>query len=157
MRHLTLILMLLTVIAAGARKLPRIKRIQEVRTERFDTITEPRRDAVRFSGYEKTNQSNRETFFITNNLGADSTIIAVELTLTYLDAEGKQLHERTETIRCILPAGETRAATLPSWDSNHAFHYYLSTPPSRRRSSPFSVRSRLRKIILDTGDNSRNL
>ena len=152
MRVISLVLLLLTVFPSAARKLPAIKRAAEVRTERFDTIAEPRADAVRFSGYEKTNQSNRETFFITNNLRGDSTIIAVELTLTYFDADGNQLHERTETIRCILPPGETRAASLSSWDANHAFHYHLSTPPARRRSSPFSVRSRLRSLVLDLGE-----
>lgn len=152
MRLISLVLLLLTAVPVSARRLPHIKRVQEVRTERFDTIAEPRADAVRFSGYEKTNPSNRETFFITNNLSGDSTIIAVELTLTYFDADGNQLHERTETIHCILPPGETRAASLSSWDANHAFHYHLSTPPVRRRSSPFSVRSRLRKIILDIGE-----
>ncbi len=148
MRLVPFILLLLAFLPVSARKLPQIKRVQEVRTERFDTIVEPRADAVRFSGYEKTNQSNRETFFITNNLEGDSTIIAIELTLTYFDTDGKQLHERMETIRCILPPGETRSASLRSWDSNHAFHYHLSTPPARRRSSPFSVRSRLNRIVL---------
>ncbi len=145
---LTSLLMLTTLTVTYGRRLPTIKRIAQPPTELFDTIDAPRADAVRFSGFEKTNPSTRETFFITNSLGADSTIVAVEFTLTYFDTDGNQLHERTETIRCLLPPGETRAASLPSWDANHAFHYHLSTPPARRRSSPFSVRSRLRKIIL---------
>ena len=149
MRTFSLVLLLLIAMSVSARKLPHIKRIQEIRTERTDTITDPRIDAVRFSGYEKTNQSTRETFFITNNLGGDSTIVAVELTLTYFDADGNQLHERTETVCCILPPGETRAVSLRSWDANHAFHYYLSPSPARRQSSPFSVRSRLRRLFLN--------
>lgn len=150
-----LILLFIIAIATStidARKLPRIKRIAATPTEQFDTIASPRPDSVRFSGYEKTNPSNRETFFITNNLGPDSTIVALEVTLTYFDADGKKLHERTETVRCILPPGETRATAISTWDSNHAFHYYLSQPPVRRRSSSFSVRSRLRSLVLDLGE-----
>lgn len=147
---LILILCVFAGLAVGARTLPRLKRVpQTVSVEVFDTIDAPRPDAVRFSGYEKTNPSNKETFFVTNNLCGDSTIVAFEVTVTYLDSSGRQLHERTETIRCLLPAGETRAVALPSWDSNHAFHYYLSTPPRSRRSSPFSVRSRLNRLILN--------
>ena len=152
MRLISLVLLLAAVMPVSARKLPRVKRAAQVQVERFDTIVEPRADAVRFSGFDKTNQSNHETFFITNNLGPDSTIIAIELTLTYLDADGNQLHERTETVRCILPPGETRSASLRSWDANHAFHYHLSTPPARRRSSPFSVRSRLRSLVIEIGE-----
>lgn len=129
--------------------LPKLKRPKTANIEAvMDTIDVVRADAVRFSGYEKTNPSNRETFFATNNLGADSTLTAIELTLTYFTLDGKQLHQRTELIHCLIPSGETRALSLPSWDANHAFHYYLSTPPRTRRSTPFRVTSSPLRLIL---------
>lgn len=129
--------------------LPKLKRPKAVKVEAaMDTIDITRTDAVRFSGYEKTNPSNRETFFVTNNLGADSTLTAIEVTLTYFTMDGKQLHQRTELIHCLIPSGQTRAIALPSWDANHAFHYYLSTPPRTRRSTPFRVTSSPTRLIL---------
>lgn len=150
-RNAALLLIFTLFLTAYSRTLPRLKRTpQPVAIEAFDTIADPRPDAVRFSGYEKANTSNRETFFATNNLDGDSTITAIELTITYFDSAGRQLHERTELIKCLIPPGETRAMSLRSWDTNHAFHYYLSTPPRTRRSSPFSVRSTLRRLVVDT-------
>ncbi len=148
----TLVLILIGLgFASSGRTLPKVKRPgRPVVAEAFDTIQSPRADAVRFSGYEKTNPSTKETFFATNNLGPDSTITALEVTITYLDLEGNQLHERTELLKCLIPSGETRALSLRAWDANHAFHYYLSTPPRSRRSSPFRVASRLRRLVLST-------
>lgn len=151
-------LILLTILIGGlcnleARTLPKVKRpVRAAVTEVFDTIQSPRADAVRFSGYEKTNPSTKETFFATNDLGSDSTITAMEVVITYYDLEGRQLHERTEMIKCLIPPGETRALSLRAWDANHAFHYYLSTPPRSRRSSPFKVTSRLHRLVLTSPD-----
>ncbi len=148
MKTLKLLIIALLALATTAA-LPKVKRPKNAPVEAvMDTIPAPRPDAIRFSGFEKTNPSNRETFFATNQLGPDSTVTAIELTLTYFDMEGHQLHQRTELIRCIIPPGETRALSLPSWDPNHAFHYHLSTPPRTRRSTPFRVTSTLHRLLL---------
>ncbi|MDE6534877.1 MAG: hypothetical protein K2K82_02595 [Muribaculaceae bacterium] len=129
--------------------LPKLKRVKTDTVETvMDTIALPRTDAVRFSGYEKENRSTRETFFVTNNLGSDSTLTAIEVTFTYFTMDGKQLHQRTELIHCLIPPGETRALSISSWDANHAFHYHLSTPPRQRRSAPFRVTSTPLRLIL---------
>ena len=151
MKHTWILLICLLAAITGleARTLPKVRRAERPAPEAvFDTIQSPRPDAVRFSGYEKTNPSTKETFFATNNLGGDSTITALEVVITYFDLEGRQLHERTELLKCLIPPGETRALSLRSWDANHAFHYYLSTPPRSRRSSPFKVSSRLRRLVV---------
>lgn len=143
--YLLLALMPFCVNAA----LPKLKRPKAAVTEAvMDTIPMPREDAVRFSGYEKENRSTRETFFVTNNLGADSILTAIEVTFTYYTMQGKQLHQRTELIHCLIPPGETRALSIPTWDSNHAFHYHLSTPPRQRRSTPYRVTSTTLRLIL---------
>lgn len=150
MKALKILILVLLPLSLSAT-LPKLKRpkpaapaIEAV----MDTISAPRPDAVKFSGFEKTNPSNRETFFATNQLGPDSTLTAIELTLTYFDMEGHQLHQRSELIHCLIPPGETRALSIPSWDPNHAFHYHLSTPPRTRRSTPFRVTSTLRRLLL---------
>ena len=146
-RFLCLLIALIPLTLCAA--LPKLKRVKTDTVEAvMDTIALPRNDAVRFSGYEKENRSTRETFFITNNLGPDSTLTAIEVTFTYFTMQGKQLHQRTELIRCLIPPGETRALSIPTWDSNHAFHYHLSTPPRSRRSSPFRVTSTPLRLIL---------
>ena len=148
MSRLLFLLMAFMPFCASAA-LPKLKRPKTVTTEAvIDTIALPRPEAVRFSGYEKENRSTRETFFVTNNLGQDSTLTAIEVTFTYFTMDGKQLHQRTELIHCLIPPGETRALSIPTWDSNHTFHYYLSTAPRQRRSSPFRVTATPLRLIL---------
>ena len=149
MNRLICLLIALTSLGAYAA-LPKLKRPKaDVTAEAvMDSIPLPRTDAVRFSGYEKENRSTRETFFVTNNLGADSTLTAIEVTFTYLTMDGRQLHQRTELIHCLIPSGETRALSIPTWDTNHSFHYYLSIPPRQRRSTPFRLTSTPLRLIL---------
>lgn len=155
MSRLTILLALSLLLSAtplAARRLktgPGLSRPQrEATVNPADTIADPRTGAIILSGYEKTNSSSRETFFATNNLGPDSTVTAIELTLTYSDSEGRMLHRRTELVRCLIPPGETRALSLPTWDTNRAFHYRGSPAPPRRRSTPFDVTSAVNRLVI---------
>lgn len=155
MNRLLAIFLLLTAFALGVagRKLPATPKLKRVATENVSAPNTPdtiaaRPGAISLSGYEKTNPSMKETFFATSAFGADTTVTAIELTLTYCDMSGRMLHRRTEIVRCLLPPGETRALELPTWDRNRAFHYFRSEPPKRRRSTPFKVESRVERVVI---------
>lgn len=154
MKHtLLFFLMLMPLLAMGAERksagpggLKREAAVAETPCV-ADTIA-ARPKAIRLSGYQKTNQANVESFFATNQLGADSVITAFEVELTYTDPNGRMLHRRTVLVRGLIPPGETRALTIPAWDKQHAFHYSGSPAPKRRRSEPFFVKSKILRIIL---------
>lgn len=115
---------------------------QSVEEQLYDTI---RPGAIRCSGYDKPNAATRETFFVTN---LDSVGIAgVALEFEYFDSGDRQLHRAAHTVMADIPAGETRAVSVPSWDRNNAFHYYLSQAPARRRSTPYKVRSKVEYVL----------
>lgn len=113
----------------------------------FDTIISPSKSFVRFSGYDKPNRAVRETFFVTNNLPDSVTIVKIDVEFTYTDMQGRMLHSQPHTIECDIPAGQTRKLSVRSWDSNNAFHYYRSTPPQRRQSTPYKVTSKVTSAI----------
>ncbi len=108
----------------------------------YDTI---RPGAVRCSGYDKPNSATRETFFVTNLDSIDIAGVAVEF--DYFDAQDRQLHRAAHTVIIDIPAGQTRSVSVPAWDRNHAFHYYLSGAPARRRSAPFKVKSTVSYVL----------
>lgn len=113
---------------------------------RYDTIV-PADGAIKCAGYDKPNRATRETFFITNSMPDSLAVDAVCLTLDYFDSDGRQLHSATHTVSVNIPAGETRNVSVPSWDRNNSFHYYLSPAPARRASTPYSVRSRIAYVL----------
>ena len=82
--------------------------------------------AVTITGYDKPLRSMRETFFVVNNTGRRLT--AVKVTLTYHDMQGHQLHVSSHEIACDIPGGETRNASVPSWDRQRSFYYHLNRP-----------------------------
>lgn len=106
-----------------------------------DTIgADSARACVRFSGFEKTLRSRRESVHATNLLAAD-TIAAIEIEIEYLDLKGRQLHSRTISVDCEIPPGQTRMVDFPSWDKQQVWHYRLSKPPrSEAQATPFDVR-----------------
>lgn len=108
----------------------------------YDTI---RPGAVRCSGYDKPNSAVRETFFVTNLDSVD--IAGLGLEMEYFDVQDRQLHQASLSIMVNIPAGQTRSVSIPSWDRSHAFHYYLSNPPQRRRSTPYKVKSRVNYVL----------
>ena len=78
---------------------------------------------VRFSGYEKTLRSTRET---------------VIFHITYFDAQGRQLHKVRKNLYAGIPPGETRRLDFPTWDRQFAF-YYIRSPRPRVSAIPYNV------------------
>lgn len=91
---------------------------------------------IRFSGYDKTPSSNKESFFITNC--TDSVMMGLSVGLEYRDLNGRILHERTVEIDCDIPASDTRRVDIATWDLQHAFRHYRC-PATRRPTTPFKV------------------
>ncbi|MDE6648783.1 MAG: hypothetical protein K2K45_02510 [Muribaculaceae bacterium] len=108
----------------------------------FDMIIRP---AVRFYGFDKTIGSSFESFFITN--GLDSTIEGMEISITYFDMKGRQLHRRTTRIDCKAAAGETIRTDIKSWDIQKSFYFHRSAKP-KRQATPFDVKIDLISINL---------
>lgn len=112
-------------------------------TEADDTTY--RLDKIRFTGYDKKINSSRESFFITNNNAR--TLAGVELTIDYLTEDGRQLHQRTQTLDCLVPSGETRKIDIRSWDNQNSF-YYIKSAPNRTTGTPFIVRFTPARLYL---------
>lgn len=93
-------------------------------------------DQIQFSGFDKPQSSSRETFFITNN--TDRTMTGVNLYIEYLMPDGRQLHKKFIRLTCNIPAGETRAAEIESWDKQKSF-YYEKSVASKNAGTPFTV------------------
>ena len=95
---------------------------------------------VRISGYDKTLQASKESFFVTNLMDSAS-ITRLHLTLSYSDIGGRSLHKRSIDVDCHIPCAETRRIDIPSWDRQHVYFYRLSEP--RRRvtaaAAPYDV------------------
>ena len=96
-----------------------------------------RLEQISFSGFDKPQQSNTETFFITNH--TDRTMSGVNIYIEYLDSEGRQLNKRFVRLTCSIPPGETRYAEVPTWDKQRAF-YYKKSQASKKGGAPFDVR-----------------
>lgn len=89
------------------------------------------------SGYDKPLRSTGESFFITNR--SEHNVNAIELRLTYLDINKRQLHERTVWVTIDLPARATRRADIPSWDKRQTLYYVKGVQPRRDNVTPFDV------------------
>ncbi len=94
---------------------------------------------VTVSGYEKSLRATVESFFVTNHTA--DTLSQVGLTIEYRDMSGRQLHQRTETVKLSLPPSSTRMARISSWDKQKVWYYYLTVPTRTRnyQSTPYRV------------------
>lgn len=113
-----------------------------------DTIVAPADSLIRLSGYDKTLRANRESFFVTNGLPDSVTVIELCLTFDYMDLSGRQLHRLTRTVKCDVPSGQTRNLSVPSWDKQHTFYYYMSPAPRRVQATPYMVRSTVERVVV---------
>lgn len=111
----------------------------------YDTIV-PVKGEIVCAGYDKPNRATRETFFITNNRA--DTLQGLNLTFEYSDLKGRQLHSATHTIKTTIAPCETRSVSVSSWDRNNAFHYYRSSAPKRRASTPYRVSSGVNFLLI---------
>lgn len=89
-----------------------------------------------FSGYEKTLRASKETIFVTNRSARE--VHSVTFTVTYLDAQGRQLHRRRVEHHLELPAGETRRIDFATWDPQRT-SYYSGGPRPRVSAIPYTV------------------
>ncbi len=113
-------------------------------TAEVDTVVNPAHHQLDINGYDKPLRSRRETFFVTNNTKQATKGVAV--TITYFDSKNRQLHKRSAHLPLQIPAGETRQASLKSWDEQQSFYYEQSSVPARVDvATPYSV-----KIAVDT-------
>ncbi len=140
MRYLLVTIVIMCVVAGAAQKTTRSKlkpNGEAFAVERADTVAVDSAQ-VRFSGYEKALRATVESFFITNNTADSLSNIAI--TIRYLDMQGRELHQRTETIKMELPAGATRMARISSWDRQKVWYYYLTEPTrTRGQATPYRV------------------
>ena len=122
-----------------------------VRTERntvatADTLRQPTAAQIELSGYDKPLRSAYESFMLTNLTARALRLLAV--TLDYYDLEGRQLHQRSDTLPVAVPPGETRMVKLPTWDTQRSYYYHEGRRPLTPRVTPYSIRTRVDFVIL---------
>lgn len=127
----------------GLRSVPEAQASATTAPQR-QAIAAPGAETFKITGYDKPLRSRRETFFATNNAPADA--VELVLSITYLDADGRQLHRRRVNLPCDIPSGETRNLSVQSWDTQQSFYFVRSSVPVRTaQATPYDVR-----IAVDT-------
>lgn len=111
-----------------------------------DTLRHPSRDSIQASGYDKPLRTNRETLLITNATSRPLTGLA--LTLTYTDLQGRQLHQRTDTLHTDIPSGHTRMLRLATWDTQQSYYYHRSRRPRTANVTPYDITCHIDFILL---------
>lgn len=130
------------------RGLQRVAVTSQATTADADTIV-PSAGMITLSGYDKPLKSSKESIFVTNR--SRRTVSDIEVSLTYLDPQGRQLHERHITITIALPPGQTRQFYFPSWDKQRAFFYELSGKPRTSDGSPYKIKATPVRAIVPRG------
>lgn len=100
---------------------------------------------MRLAGYDKPLRSRHETIFATSLV--DDTVCGLTFTVTYVDMQGRTLHEREVTVSALIPPRATRKVDFPSWDRQQTFYYYLGTKPRSSAAIPYDVRMRMRALL----------
>lgn len=132
----------------GETKRKRVKRkdIETIVPSAADSLEWARK--IVFAGYDKQASSSEESFFISNK--GERQIKELRLRITYLDMEGRMLHQRDEELKIEIPAGETRKADIKSFDKQHSFYHIESNKP-RNRATPFRTKIEILRIKLAIG------
>lgn len=100
--------------------------------------TEYSNEMFDITGYDKAANSDKESFFVTNN--TDQTISYVDINIIYRLEDGRMLHNRNEKIELMLLPGQTKIVYLKTWDKQHNFRYHLSAEVSKRKqTTPYWV------------------
>lgn len=109
-------------------------------------------DSLAVSAYDKPLRSLRETFFVTNNMEAD-TLTSIRLTLTYTSVtDSLMLHSRTVTVQCEIPPAQTRQLYMIAWDRQ--FTYYSENTrikPQSSKAVPYSTQIELLGATVKKG------
>lgn len=100
---------------------------------------------MRLAGYDKPLRSRHETIFATSLV--DDTVCGLTFTVTYMDMQGRTLHEREVTVSALIPPRATRKLDFPSWDRQQTFYYYLGTKPRSSATIPYDVTMRMRALL----------
>lgn len=116
-------------------------------TVRFDTIIAPAVGMVRLSGYDKPLRSSQETILITN--GFDRTMLRIDVAISYLDLQGRQLHGRIVGLPVVIPPSATRAVRFKSWDAQRSYYYYLGQKPKVDAVTPYKVMCTVNSCVLE--------
>ncbi len=95
-----------------------------------------RLNQIEFNGFDKLLKNGKESFFITNH--TDRTLTGITLYIDYRTPSGKQLTKRFIKLSCRIPAGETRKADIPTFDTQRSFYYLRSEKP-KKGGNPFEV------------------
>lgn len=154
MRTILLSLAALAAVAMCAQKTTRrnLKPIEPAAvtaevSSATDTVASPAAHTVDLNGFDKPLRSKRETFFVTNN--SARRVKAISVSLKYFDTDRNMLHARNEHIPIDIPAGETRQASLPSWDKQQSFYFRHSAVPARATvATPFDVTAEVDTIFF---------
>lgn len=163
MRNIQLIIPLLAVVTLTAfgqsttrRHLKPVKEFEvveatpQVAINRCDTLTDASQinEIARLSDFKKATASRVESVLITN-LSTTDTIHAIDVEIDYRTVKGKQLNKRNVTFKVIVPPGQTRHASVASWDRQQLF-YHTSTPPTRKsqRTTAFKVTLNPYRLIV---------
>ncbi len=119
--------------------------VGEKESSAIDTVTADPGSYVRLSGYDKPLTASKETMHVTNL--ATKPIAGLTLSISYLDMQDRQLHRVTRSVKCDIPAGETRIIEFPSWDRQKSFYYRHSAKP-RRQATPYDITITVDSILL---------
>ena len=133
----------------GKRLHPRtapLSQVSATTTARTDTLRQPTSGQVELSGYDKPLRSAYESFLLTNL--TPRTLRALCVTLDYYDMEGRQLHQRCDTLPVSVPQGETRLVRLSTWDTQRSYYYHLGRRPLTPRVTPYSIKARVDFVTL---------
>lgn len=110
-----------------------------------DTLRGALTEKIVLSGFDKPLRSNYETVFIKNN--TTKNISGIVIDCDYTDSQGRQLHKRTVTMSCNIPAGQTRQVRFKSWDTQQTFYYRRSAKPKKATGAVFNVHCQVIAII----------
>ena len=88
-----------------------------------------RLNQIEFNGFDKLLKNGKESFFITNY--TDRTLTGIALYIDYRTPDGRQLTKRFLKLSCRIPAGETRKADIPTFDTQRSFYYLRSERPKK--------------------------
>lgn len=122
--------------------------VENMADEPGDSVANFDTHAVTLRGFTKRASDTKETFFVTNN--TKHRISHVNLLLRYRTLDGEQLHEREVTVNVNVGPGETRLASVTSFDRQRMFYYY-NGPRPRKSATPFKVSFRLLGYDIPVG------
>lgn len=112
-----------------------------------DTLRTPCPDSIIIAGYDKPLNASAETLLLTNL--TRRPLRNLSITISYSDMNGRQLHERTDTIAVAVPPDETRMIRLSTWDTQRSYYYHKGKQPRTPHVTPYSVKATVRFVTFE--------